>query len=129
MKKSVVVICPELPGWTQRILWGPGCPESCVVDDCCSPVADNSDLKRVPLALLELSFCLTDQLAFDADVLLAFVGASNQALRGDDDPEKVAFGLIQAEVETFGRAVQPDRESHDRVPILQLADQYRSVLI
>jgi len=28
----VVVICPELPGWTQRILWGPGCPENCVVD-------------------------------------------------------------------------------------------------
>jgi hypothetical protein len=39
VRKSVVVICPELPGGTQRILWGPGCPASCAVNDFCSPVA------------------------------------------------------------------------------------------
>ena len=38
--KLEVVICPKLSGGTQRILWEPGCPESYVVGDCCSPVAN-----------------------------------------------------------------------------------------
>lgn len=35
VRKSVVVICPELPGWTQQILWGPGCPLAGQRGDLC----------------------------------------------------------------------------------------------